>query len=55
MASCKGGAKTKAEAVRKKAREEELAKERRRAGRPGHKLPSSGAGRAEKQRSGPSR
>ena len=35
--------------------EEELAKERRRAGRAGQKVPSSGSGRGEKQRSGPSR
>jgi hypothetical protein len=51
----KAGAKTKAGTLAKKAREEELAKERRRAGRAGHKVPSSGAGRGEKQRSGPGR
>jgi len=51
----KAGAKTKAGTVSKKAREEELAKERRRAGRVGHKVPSSGSGRGEKRRSGPSR
>jgi hypothetical protein len=48
-------AKTKAETVRKKPREEELAKERRRAGRPGHKAGSSEPRRGEKQRPGPSR
>jgi hypothetical protein len=46
----KARAKNKAETVSKKAREEELAKERRRAGRPGQKLASSGSGRGEKQR-----
>ena len=46
----KAGAKTKAGTVSKKPREEELAKERRRAGRAGHKLPSSGSGRGQKQR-----
>jgi hypothetical protein len=51
----KAGGKTKAETVRKKAREEELAKERRRAGRVGHKPPSSGSGRGEKPRPGPGR
>jgi hypothetical protein len=51
----KAGAKAKAATVSKKPREEELAKERRRAGRPGHKLPSSDPRRGEKQRSGPSR
>ena len=51
----KAGAKTKAETVAKKAREEELAKERRRAGRAGRKLPSSGPSRGEKQRSSPGR
>ena len=44
------GAKTKAGTVSKKAREEELAKERRRAGRAGRKLQSAGSGRGEKQR-----
>ena len=51
----KAGAKTKAGTVSKKPREEELAKERRRAGRPGHKLPSSDPRRGEKPRPGPSR
>jgi hypothetical protein len=51
----KAGAKTKAESLAKKAREEELAKERRRAGRVGQKVQSSGSGRGEKQRSGPGR
>ncbi len=51
----KAEAKTKAERLAKKAREEELAKERRRAGRVGQKLPSSGSGRGEKERSRPSR
>jgi len=46
----KAGVKAKPETVSKKAREEELAKERRRAGRPGHKLPSSDPRRGEKQR-----
>jgi hypothetical protein len=46
----KAGAKTKAETASKKAREEELAKERRRAGRVGQKVPSAGPGRGEKQR-----
>jgi hypothetical protein len=48
--SAKPGAKAKAETGGKKAREEELAKERRRAGRGGHKAPSAGSGRGEKQR-----
>jgi hypothetical protein len=48
-------AKAKAETVAKKAREEELAKERRRAGRVGHKMPASGSGRGEKQRQSPGR
>jgi hypothetical protein len=48
-------AKAGTKATGKKAREEELAKERRRAGRVDHKLPSSGSGRGEKQRSGPER
>ena len=52
----KTGAKTKAATVGKKPREEELAKERRRAGRVGQKLPASGSGRGEKQpRPGPHR
>ena len=38
-------AKTKPKAAGKKAREEELAKERRRAGRAGHKVQASGSGR----------
>jgi hypothetical protein len=46
----KAGAKTKAATASKKAREEELAKERRRAGRVGHKVPSAGPERGEKQR-----
>jgi hypothetical protein len=46
------GVKTKAGTVDKKAREEELAKERRRAGRMGQKVPSAGSGRGEKQRPG---
>jgi len=51
----KAGDKTKAETVSKKAREEELAKERRRAGRPGHKAASSDPRRGEKQRPSPGR
>jgi hypothetical protein len=51
----KAGAKTKAGTAAKKAREEELAKERRRAGRVGQKVPSAGFGRAEKQRGSPGR
>jgi hypothetical protein len=52
----KAGAKTKAGTLAKKAREEELAKERRRAGQVGRqKAPSSGSGRGEKQRPGPGR
>jgi hypothetical protein len=51
----KAGAKTKAGTAAKKAREEELAKERRRAGRVGQKVPSAGPGRGEKQRPGPGR
>jgi hypothetical protein len=43
-------AKAKPKATGKKAREEELAKERRRAGRVGHKLPSAGPSRGEKKR-----
>ena len=46
----KAGAKTKVETASKKAREEELAKERRRAGRVGQKGPASDPGRGEKQR-----
>jgi len=45
----------KTETVGKKAREEELAKERRRAGRVGQKGPSSGSGRGEEQLSSPGR
>jgi hypothetical protein len=48
-------AKAGAKASGKKAREEELAKERRRAGRVGHKVPASGSGREEKGRSSPGR
>jgi hypothetical protein len=44
--------KTKAGTVSKKAREEELAKERRRPGRVGHKVPAAGTGRGEKPRPG---
>ena len=51
----KAGVKTKAGTVAKKAREEELAKERRRAGRVGQKVPAAGAGRGEKQRGSPER
>jgi hypothetical protein len=51
----KAGAKTKTPSASKKAREEELAKERRRAGRAGHKVPSAGSRRGEKQRPGPGR
>jgi hypothetical protein len=46
----KPGGKAKAETVSKKTREEELAKERRRAGRVGQKVSSTGAGRGERQR-----
>jgi hypothetical protein len=52
-AIAKAGAKTKAEAVRKKAREEELAKERRRAGLAGQKVPTSGSRRGQKERPSP--
>jgi hypothetical protein len=41
---------TKKETPKQKAEEKELAKERRRAGRVGHKVPSSDPRRAEKQR-----
>jgi hypothetical protein len=51
----KTGAKTKAGTAPKKAREEELAKERRRAGRVGQKVPSSDPRRGEKQRPSPGR
>ena len=51
----KAGVKTKAETVGKKTREEELAKERRRARRVGQKVSSSGSGRGEKQRPSPGR
>jgi hypothetical protein len=51
----KAGAKTKAERLAKKARDEELAKERWRAGRPGHKVPASDPRRGEKQRGSPGR
>jgi len=48
-------ARPKIEAASKKAREEELAKERRRAGRVGQKAPSAGPGRGEKRRVSPGR
>jgi hypothetical protein len=48
-------AKSKTETVGKKAREEELAKERRRAAKGGQKVPSVGSGRGEKQRPSPGR
>jgi hypothetical protein len=51
----KPGAKTKAGTDSKKAREEELAKERRRAGRVSQKIPSSRSGRGEKERHSPGR
>jgi hypothetical protein len=51
----KAGVKTKAGTSSKKDREEELAKERRRAGRVGQKVPSSGSGQGEKQRPTPRR
>jgi hypothetical protein len=51
----KAGAKPKAGTAGKKPREDELAKERRRAGRLGHKVPAPGPGRGEKQRRGPDR
>jgi hypothetical protein len=51
----KAGAKTKAGTAGKKVREEELAKERRRAGRAGHKPGSSASGRGEKERRSPGR
>jgi hypothetical protein len=51
----KAEVKNKAGTVGKKPREEELAKERRRAGRVGQKVPAAGSGRGEKQRPGPSR
>jgi hypothetical protein len=51
----KSTAKAKRETTSKKAQGEELAKERRRAGRPLHKVPSSGTGRGEKQRPSPGR
>jgi hypothetical protein len=46
---------TKKETPRPKAEEKELAKERRRVGRAGQRGPSSGSGRGEKQRRGPTR
>jgi hypothetical protein len=46
----KAGAKGKAQPARQKAGEAELAKERRRAGKVGQKMPASGPGRGEKQR-----
>ena len=51
----KAEAKTKVGSASKKAREEELAKERRRAGRVGHKVPSSGPAGGEKKRASPGR
>jgi hypothetical protein len=51
----KPGGKSKAERLAKKPREEELAKERRRAGRGGQKVPASDPGRGEKRRPGPGR
>ena len=48
-------AKAKPKASGKKAREEELAKERRRAGRAVQKVPAFGSGRVEKQRQSPGR
>jgi hypothetical protein len=48
-------AKTKAKRLAKKAREEELAKESRRAGRVGQKVPSSDPRRGEKHRHSPGR
>jgi hypothetical protein len=51
----KQGAKTKATTGSKMPREEELAKERRRAGRAGRELPASGSGREGKQRRSPRR
>jgi hypothetical protein len=48
-------AKTGPKAAGKKDREEELAKERRRAGRVGQKMRSSGSGRGERQRPEPGR
>jgi len=51
----KAGAKTKAGTGSQKAREEELAKERRRAGGASHKLPPAGTRRREKLRASPGR
>jgi len=51
----KAGVKTKAGTASKKAREEELAKERRRAARAGQNVLSGGSGRREKQRPEPGR
>jgi hypothetical protein len=51
----KAGAKTKPGTATKKAREEELAKERRRAGRAGQKVTASDPRRGEKQRPPPGR
>jgi hypothetical protein len=53
--AAKTGAKNKAERLAKKPREEELAKERRRAGRVGQKLPSADPRWGEKQRPSPGR
>jgi hypothetical protein len=49
-ATAKARPVTKKETPKQKAEEKELAKERRRAGRVGHKVPSSDPRRAEKQR-----
>ena len=49
------GGKVKAEPVSKKPCEEELEKERRRAGRAGQKPLASGSGRGAKQRPEPGR
>jgi len=51
----KAGGKSKAETARKKPREEELAKERRRAGRVGQKAPGAAPHRGGKQRGSPER
>jgi hypothetical protein len=51
----KAGAKSKPGTATKNPREEELAKERRRAGRVERKVPPAGPGRGEKQRRGPDR
>jgi hypothetical protein len=51
----KAGAKTKGGGAKQKTGEEELAKERRRAGQVGQKVSSSGQHRDERQRSSPGR